>query len=49
MIAKAKDITIFVGLMIFVGSISCLFRIAREGESDEPGRRNSNDMTPRAL
>ena len=37
MIAKAKDITIFVGLMIFVGSISCLFRIAREGEPDDPG------------
>jgi|RhiMetdeSRZDD1v2_1073273.scaffolds.fasta_scaffold65287_7 hypothetical protein len=38
MIAKAKDITIFVGLMIYVGSISCLFRIAREGETDElPG------------
>jgi hypothetical protein len=35
MIAKAKDITIFVGLMIYVGSISCLFRIAREGETDE--------------
>ena len=37
MIAKAKDITIFVGLMIYVGSIACRVRMARERGTDESG------------
>jgi hypothetical protein len=34
MIAKAKDITIFVGLMVFVVSIASFFRIAQKGVDD---------------
>jgi hypothetical protein len=34
MIAKVRDITVFVGLMLYVVSIASLFRIGRQGEHD---------------
>ena len=34
MIAKVRDVTVFVGLMLYVVSIGCFFRIARASEHD---------------
>jgi hypothetical protein len=34
MIAKVRDVTVFVGLMLYVVSIASFFRIARASEHD---------------
>ena len=34
MIAKVRDVTVFVGLMLYIVSIASLFRIGRQGEHD---------------
>ena len=35
MIAKVRDVTVFVGLMLYVVSIASLFRIGRQGDTTQ--------------